>query len=108
MRKWFLKMLGSEADARRRIDAMTQVQPMTREKILSGLEGGPEDPTVKSMLAIVKGLRELAVRTLASAGTSPETAAMLRGKLAMASEFEEMLTCCWADLERLRKKAEGE
>ena len=88
-----------------RIDALMEAQAMKKEQILEGLAGGPEEPAVRSVMAIVKGLRQMAVNKLAHPGTEAEMAAMLRGHLAFASAFEEMLGACWGEAQ---KEDEGE
>lgn len=92
------KMLGQA-----RLEMVEHWGPMTREEILAGLCRGPEDKPVKSVLAIVKGLREATVQALANVNTRQDVAAVLRGKLGMANEIEAMLLACWGDLERTRK-----
>ena len=82
------------------------VEPMTREQILAGLSHGKEDPAVKSVLAIVQGLRAMAVSRLADPGTPEDRAAQDRGRLAFASELEERIALCWMDIERTLKAAD--
>jgi hypothetical protein len=106
---WRAESVERDELLKKRLDKMALMQPLTRVEILNGLARGMDDPAVKSVLAVVRGLREVTVRQLSDTGTSAETAAMLRGKLTMVREIEEMLGACWADLERTRKaEAKGE
>jgi hypothetical protein len=100
---WQMQQVEQKMEAR--IDALMNAQAMKKEQILEGLAGGPEEPAVRSVMAIVKGLRQMAVNKLAHPGTEAEMAAMLRGHLAFASAFEEMLGACWGEAQ---KEDEGE
>jgi hypothetical protein len=104
------KQLEAEREALahdvKRLDMIAQAGPLKREQILEGLSRGPEDGPIKSVLAIMRGLREATVGALASVNTRQDVAAVLRGKLGMANEFEQMLVACWGDLERTRKATE--
>lgn len=87
-------------------DVLKEMSPMTQGEILEGLMEGPECPEVRSVMAIVKGLREMAAGKLARAETGPELATMLRGHLAFAGAFEEMLGACFAAGRKKAGKAE--
>jgi hypothetical protein len=99
----FERLAGEGERGRKRLELVAHATALKREEIVAGVERGPEDPTIKSVLAIVRGLREATVAELASAQTTPDDAAVLRGKLRFESELVAMLGACWRDLERTRK-----
>jgi histone acetyltransferase (RNA polymerase elongator complex component) len=98
-----LNALRQTLEARMR--KIAEQAPLSKERILNGLAKGADDAAVQSVLAIVKGMRVAAMRTLENA-QAPETAAtMARGKLAMASELEQAIGDCWAALEKAEKNS---
>lgn len=92
----------------KRLELAAKAGPLTRAEILAGLDRGPEDKPVKSVLAIVKGLKEMAVKELANAALTPHAAEVLRGRLGFANDVVEMLGKCWQDIERTRRAEERE
>ncbi len=85
-----------------RTKALSEMEPLKKEQLLEGLQQGPEDPAIRSVMAIIKGLREVAVGALANQQTTSEQADMFRGHLACGLLFEKVLFDCWSEL---RKKA---